>query len=408
MSWLDQVSNNVLTVTCGDGEVYRPLWVGASFDAEWNTSEFEFPENDGTFISKRRPKGRRYNIEFYFSGEDHLETMQAFLQSANDERPWNVAHPLYGTLVVHPLKLSIDNSVMNISKITGQIVETITNDNPKTVIDPVDQISVETETTYQSVVDSSASVRPTESDVAEMDGLLDGWYTGAKSKISDPTNSELYFNLFNKANTKIALAQSDLSAAITDIQNFINAPALFADSVQARVNLLSSQLDLLRSSLANVTTVSSKGIYFFLGSSILSAMCRASSIKSDTDYQTRTEVFNTIELISNQYDTFIDELNGLKTKNNAKTNSFMPTAKPLFNLNQLVSFTISQLFVIALESKQERSIMLEDDSNIILLCHRVYGLDDNDSNMKLLIAQNNIGPNELYILRKGRRINYYV
>jgi len=73
----------------------------------------------------------------------------------------------------------------------------------------------------------------------------------------------------------------------------------------------------------------------------------------------------------------------------------------------LVNYTISNLFNIAINAKQERSIIVEDDTNLVALAHRFYGLAPDDSTIEDLMLGNKIGLSELLIIKKGRKISYY-
>jgi hypothetical protein len=98
----------------------------------------------------------------------------------------------------------------------------------------------------------------------------------------------------------------------------------------------------------------------------------------------------------------------LQSDNASSPESYIPDANSLIGLNNIINFTISNLYDVALDSKQERSIILEEDSNIFLLTHRFYGLQEDDSSIDQFMDQNEIGLNEMLGIRKGRRIIYYV
>jgi hypothetical protein len=57
---------------------------------------------------------------------------------------------------------------------------------------------------------------------------------------------------------------------------------------------------------------------------------------------------------------------------------------------------------------KERFLFLEEDTNLILLTQRLYSLDDADNNMVELMENNNLGPNDILQLKKGRKIVYYI
>lgn len=63
---------------------------------------------------------------------------------------------------------------------------------------------------------------------------------------------------------------------------------------------------------------------------------------------------------------------------------------------------------IANGSKQERIIYLAEDTNIIVLTHKLYGLLPDDSTIDEFLRNNpDISDSELLGLEKGRRIVYY-
>jgi hypothetical protein len=78
------------------------------------------------------------------------------------------------------------------------------------------------------------------------------------------------------------------------------------------------------------------------------------------------------------------------------------------DLTNLINFTLSNLFNIALGAKQERFVFLETDSNVILLAHRFYGLVPDDSTIDELIEQNEIGLTEILNIKAGRKIIYFI
>lgn len=87
---------------------------------------------------------------------------------------------------------------------------------------------------------------------------------------------------------------------------------------------------------------------------------------------------------------------------------FIPEADTIISLNNIVNFTLANLFNIAVDAKQERQIVLEDDSNFINLTHRLYTMDIDDLNLDELMRNNNLGLNGLLNIKKGTVITYYI
>lgn len=409
MSWIDKIKAN-FTITTGDGKTYTPLWRNATKAVEYNVAEFEFPNLPGTLVKRGTPKGRRYNLEFYFQGENHLDQALAFEASAADSRPWRISHPMYNDITVQPLGLIFDNTAYNTSKITGQVVETITEDSPRVGFSPVDKITEDKISTDELFAESySNNVDPSATDINSMNANTAGYYAKG-SKIAKVPDSEEYFNLFNDAKTDILNATDDPLKAMQSIQAMINAPALFATDIKTRLNLLVDQFNSLRSTLINVLTPNSKRLYESNGAALVSAMAVASvnPQDKDNDYGNRLRVIQIVEQVLAQYNLYITDLDELQTDNGGEPDSYIPDAGSLIALNNLMNYTFSNLFAIALDSKQERTVYLEADYNIVGLAHRFYGLDVEDKTITSLMVNNGMGLNEILQVKKGRKLIYYV
>jgi len=88
-------------------------------------------------------------------------------------------------------------------------------------------------------------------------------------------------------------------------------------------------------------------------------------------------------------------------------NNYQPNPIVQSELHDLVMFTIANLFDLAFDAQQERVVYLPKDSNLVLLTHKYMGLA-NDENMQRFREINNIKLKELFRIKKGRKIKYYV
>src|SRR5690606_25124377 len=195
MSWVDKIQDP-FTISTGSGRTFTFAWRNASRQVEFNYVEFEFPNLPGTLVQRGEVKGTRYPIEIYFQGEDHLDEAERFRAAASDKRPWTISHPFYGTITAHPISLNFDNTQLNVTKITGTLLETITQDNPKSVIIPADKIKFnheELKTTFGiSFVTDIPSPGTTEKN-SLIDNVSEA-YNQVKNRISDTLDAEEYFN----------------------------------------------------------------------------------------------------------------------------------------------------------------------------------------------------------------------
>jgi hypothetical protein len=409
MSWLDRIKTDYV-ITCGDGKSFTPLWLTASKEVEYNVAQFEFPNISGTLVKRSLPKGRVYSVQIYFQGDNHLDLADAFEASADDPRAWVIQHPFYGTLTVQPTGLKRDNTEYNVSQIRTTVIETITEDNPKVVTDVLGTINT-LKTQLDETLLLSFTVTPSQTDLNTMKATNKSAYTSG-SKLVLASETEGYFNSFNTANAAIQNGTAQPVQAMRTLQAVINAPSLFAVGVKSRTDLIVSQFGTLLQSIATISKPPSKKIFELNAAALVSSLCSAVVSPLKGDYNTRKDVLYVIDALINPitgiYTLLLTNLDSLQTPNGGLTNSYIPDAQSMIGLNQLINYTIANLFDIALGAKQERSYVCEEDTNPLLLTHRFYGLDQDDENLSQFIKNNNIGLSELFQIRKGRTVIYYV
>jgi hypothetical protein len=406
MSWLDLIQND-LTITTGDGKQYIPVWLNATREKEYNISEFEFPNVDGTLVKRGKPLGKKYALELYFQGNDHLDQADAFDFSADDQRPWKISHPFYGNLIVQPVSLFYDNREYNVTKVTGMVIETITETGPVTSVDPVDQIAslfadLNTAFTQQIILP-----KPTDITTVTYNNKRNFNLTVPIIKL--PKEFEQYNQLLNLANAAVNSAIASPSLAVSATIAFITMPAKFTVGLQTRINTLTQQFQNLRQNVSGLTSVSSKQLYQTFAGSVLSAILFGSSLPLQVgEVLTASQVLSIIDSISELYDKYLADLDSIQSPNGGNASYFIPDANSMINLNNMFNASISNLFRIALQSKKERKLIVEQDTNIIVLTHRIYGLDAFDANIEELISENNLGLNGILQIKKNTTILYYI
>lgn len=406
MSWIEQITTDFI-ITCGDGKQYRPAWLNAYKAKEYNVAEFTFPEIEGSLVKRGRAKGRKYNLELYFQGENHLDASNDFEVSADDPRPWVVIHPFYGRITVQPLSITFDNSRYNTTQIRADVIETITEDNPKGTTNPVDQVL-----SYKEGLDETAiaslnddiELNTANSNVIAVNNEL--IYNEARKSIDIDIDFQEYSNLFNEAQSKLLDTSSDPLSTLRSVQALINKPGQFSTAVQNRIESIVNQLSLLKNSLGIDSTRDQKKIYECNASGLVSSMISTSV--TDAEYPDRTAIIDTIEIILSSYDNYLSTLDSVQTDDNGTIDSFIPDPDIQIQLNSLVILGVITLFGFIAESRQERRIFIEQDSNIIILIHRFYGLDIEDERINEFIRVNNITLNEYLQIKKGREIIYFV
>lgn len=410
MSWIEREKTDFV-ITCGDGKSYTVNWLNAVKGKEFNVALYEFNRLKGTLAKRKQPKGRRYQLEILFQGEDHLDRAAAFDTSSDDLRPWTIAHPLYGTLTVQPLSMEFDNSVANITRIIVPVIETITEGEPVVKIAPEDKIAGDKIKADELLSQTYATqVQPTTKDIQNIKANNTSIFDEGRKGINNSIDTENYINAFNTAQSAVNDATAEPLAAMRQVQSLVNAPVHFADTVRNRVNMLTAQFTKLRDTVQNILTRNDKKLYENQGGTVLGAMAltTVTNFSRGTDYNNRSQVLALVDDIINNYDDYLFDLDSLQTANGGSPTSYIPDFDAVFALGTLVSYTVSNLFKVAGNSRVERVIYLEEDTTPVKLAHRLYGLKPDDSTITELMDSNNIGLNELFILKKGRRIIYYV
>jgi hypothetical protein len=411
MSWTDAIQQRV-QITTGGGQVFEPLTMITSFTSsfDFNISEFEFPEIEGTKVDRRLRKGVRYPMELFFQGEDAIEQGKTFVEASRDTRPWTVLHPIFGQFKGQPISIEMDSTGLNIFKITTTVVETILEDGAKTVFEPSENVKYILEKSKElnssSFEASITSFNTT--DVTLMQDNVNDMYNKASSTITDQTVFDEYLNLFNTAQTKINSALNSALFGIGFVQSFINYPANFAVNVKTRLNTVLAQIELFIGMFDANSSFNEKKILENNYSALITTLIETISTPQENDYQSATDVIYVIDQSILTYNTFIEQLQLLQSDNGYELDSYLPNAELLESLSYSFNYAISNLFIIALTAQQERIITLEDDSNILIQTHRFYGLDTEDVNLNRFVKTNNIGLNETLQLKKGRKLVYYV
>ena len=112
---------------------------------------------------------------------------------------------------------------------------------------------------------------------------------------------------------------------------------------------------------------------------------------SGTDYITRTDVVNVITILNEMNSLFFQTFDSVDPQ-------------IAFDLDRQYNITVSSLYDIAFNSKQERSIILDSDSNMVILAHEYFGSTDAD--LKSFINLNELKIDEYLQIKQGRLIKW--
>lgn len=410
MSWIEQIKNDYI-ITCGEGTKFKPKWLNATKQRDFNVALFDFPNVDGTLVKRTTHKGCSYDIEIYFQGENHLTEAKAFDIAALDPRAWTINHPFYGNLYVQPLGLSFDNTKYNLTKITGTVIETINEDNPKAVLDWRETVLNNKNGLYESAISNYGDTTLDAGSRVDLTETTYNFYTQSKKIITTTSDEESFTNLFNLANDGIADITLPASEVMTRIQSLMNAPFLFNQSVKEKQASMTTQVRNILETASGITSLIDKINFETNVSSLIGAIGAIITAAQSTDFRNRQSVLEfTTELID-IYSSFVETIDALQFLPNGAgiVGVYLANAQTMMLLSAHVNFVVANAFNLLKNSRQERTVYSDEDSNAILLCHRYCGLTPNDDTvLEEFIDQNNIGISELLLIRAGRKIIYYI
>lgn len=408
-TWLQRIKKD-LVITLGDGNVFKPTWINAKKTVSYNIASFDFPNQPGTLIKRSQPLGRTFDLEIFFQGENHIDNSNAFENSAKDPRAWTISHPYYDTIIVQPSSLQFDNSQHNLTRISGMLLETIVESNPSNKQDPVSEIQLQAENMppLLNYYLTNKQYTPNGSDVQIASNNVNKIYKLGVPQIKLPSEVQAYNNLFSQANAAVNTAIANPTLFATTANAMLSAPAKFTLSLQTRLNLLQSQFATLRVGINTFTNPSSKLIYQNTAATILTTICYCYVFPFSGEKINARTALNQMQLVLTNYNAYLADLDAMQTTNGGSVNSFIPDGNIIISLNNLINTTVSNLYQIALNAKKQMTLFLEKDTNLILLTHRLYGLDANDENMDDLFTQNNWGLDHILQIKKGTTVTYYI
>jgi len=409
--WTEQIKNSLI-ITTGDGIRYEfKLWIEASQEIEWNYSEFDYINISGTNFDKRNVRGRKFPLRFFYQGLNHTEQSERFRLSLNDQRFCIMDHPYYGLVNIQILSLKINNTELNVSEFTGTAFETITNTSQPNEVPAFEYIELK-KIQLDSLSESELNVTPNITEVNTLKMTVSQNYSAGTKIVTVPDEVTDYFNAFSDASNAIDVMIASPLLAIRTTVAVLTLPAKFTATVKARIGLLLSQFNYLRRILPSIgPRVSAKQLYEIQGLSLISSMAIAAINPNRTgnerDYTNANSVIEIIEIIKGTYTQFLADLDSLQGLNGGNPSYYFPGQEAMIVFDEIISTTLANLIDIALNGKREISVVLTEDSNIILLTDKYYGIASAENTLTF-VNNNGLTWRDTLIIKKGREIFYYI
>ena len=405
MSWLDDINNIEFTITTGDGKKYTPKIQGSSKEKEYNISKFEYINRKGSRVDRKRPKSNLYPLVFFFQGADNIDVVKAFETSADDSRSWTVVHPRYGTIKGQPANLKISDQSLNVTEVTVDFWEISTQRVPNTTVSPQDAV-LDKATALREVsrlsFQSNALASPKDIDLTEQ---------VVGSSISGIIVDEDYRVDYDAKVRKMIESTGNL---VTDAIQVVDAfDDIYETIVEFKFPVAFKLRQLTQSyfELKNKTfTLYNKVMFEMFSGTVLRSMATTLVYPFDnSDYRTRQSVFDASASFLSVYDDYLAQIELNQTSIYSEDEEpYSPDPNNQLEMQDLASRVLENLFLIAFGSKQERTHVVESDTNLLLMTHKLLGLDAEDSNIEDFKDMNQIVLGEIMNIKKGRELKYFV
>lgn len=403
MSWKNKLENTRFSIKTGDGKIYKPLWKNGEKTRDFNYSKYDFINQEGSYIDRKKAQSNSYPLVFWFTGEDNIEQAERFEKSSLDSGRWTITHPFYGELKGQPTNLSRNDNNYGATEITVNFWESIDDQYPEqddsisdTVIEQVSQINSLAATNY------SSNAKPSTSDIIDI-----------KSNIEVvSSNFQPNAELFNDYKQKVSTALGSVDRLVTNPQLAINSaqlvlssPAFFERQIDDKISSIKTSYNELKNLLSNRQ---SKFYFESQTATLLGSISQSAVNPVEGDYVVKSDIEFVNSEILEIYDDYLRTLDEIQIPNENIKEAYQPNIELQQRLVNLITYTSKSLFVLSFDARQERTHIVERDTNLIVLTHRFLGLDAEDKNIETFKKINRIELNEIFLIKKGRVINYYV
>jgi len=404
MAWKERLENIKFTIKTGDGSVYYPLWRDSVKSTKLNFAKYDFINVKGSFIDRKESESGSFPLNFYFTGEDNLDQAKAFENSAKDKRLWTITHPFYGTLSGHPTNIERNDNSFGNTEINVLFWESIADDYPEdsdSIPDEVEDRVVRLNSL--GIQNYVSKAQPQTGDINDLKSSIE---ISAARFEPDKFSFNDYRALKNKALGDLNLLIQETLVAISTAQLVLSEPANFERNIRNKIDSVKSAYDEVKSTI-NQENRQSKYYFESQAATLIANLAKSSVNPLLDDYILRSDIESVNSELFGLYNDYLATIDANQIPLENINDEYSPDIDLQSALIDLVTYTSQSLFVLSFDARQERSVILEKDSNLIVLTHRFLGLAS-DENLEIFKRINKIGLSEIYRIKKGRLITYYI
>ena len=407
MSWENLIYENKLTITTGDGQVFQPYWKDAKKENQYNTSNFDFINLKGTFVYRGEKPGSTLPLMLFFQGANCIDEANVFESALDDKRALSIEHPYYGLLRVQPIAISRDDSSLNVSRIELVVYETIDVSQPQTVISIDDLITgliAQSETSISDAFVNKYSLNSSTLNTANNSiGIFDKEFEKIISISSEFAEFKtLVGNAYRGADNIL----NETQQGIDSINSMLMYPSTVTDTVRSRIERYSASLDRLFGTISGFATLQFLEYYTSYGGSIINGISNTLINPLDTDLKTKSQIVEQIQTVTTIFESWISNIDSYTASDAGINGAYAPSSDVINSVYSGYIATISNLQELLQGAKYEATVVTDIDTNIVLLAHKYYGLEQDDSTINDLIELNGWKRDKFIQIKRGTIFKY--
>lgn len=432
MPWQDRIKPGAYTSPSGVRTEFQ--FEDLTVELVKKTTEFTFPDSDGSFVQDLGRNGLRLPITAYFTGDNYDIVASEFLNSLGERGAGKLEHPLYGTFDVVPFgSITRSDALVNTANqasVNLTFLQTIKLIYPTPEDDPAGLVSVALREQQAAAAEEFSSnvlldtVKRIEEFKAKFDDLVDTISDGLQAVAEvQETVANAFEDIENSINALIDAVPGSVLAIAFEFQRLINAPARAIAAIGARLDAYGNLLtDILGTDFSGAGTGGSGGVVTeeliaqqneFRTQDLAAASYVAASAVSviNTTFETRQEALDAAVKITDRLAEFTTwrernfEILSLVSANQVDV-AQVDTGTSYEALHSLVTITAGFLVQLSFTLKQEQRLVLDRDRTVVDLVAELYGRVDDE--LDFFIQSNQLTGSEILELPRGREIVFYV
>lgn len=412
MAWNDRLLQ--ATYVSPSGIPFNFSYEDVSMTSEKKTSEFIFPEVNGSYIQDLGRAGRSFPFTVFFSGSDYDLVSDSFMSALEEKGIGTLIHPIYGVRFVVPtgsitrndaLLSESNQAVFNVT-FSETIIGSLFPQNTEDILSKIKS--------YISIFIQASSLQFNDNVVLDITSEI----LSVSQKLTDQIlSATLSLESIVKINEEISAAFQIVKNSIPDtISNITENPEIAIQQLFTMLRIPSEVTDMMNEKYTAYTSlinpvlnqeeyqplISSNnpnnlflndllfvfGSFAFLNESVLTV-----------NFKTRNEVI----ALSENLLTVFDNIKIWMDQNISSLN-YVDTGESYESILNIIQSIASYLINIAFDLPAEKRIILGEDRNIIELVSELYG---DLTQIDYFIQTNDLTCDEIEILKQGKEVIYY-